>query len=108
MAKQKIEELEFETTSRYVAYDAKSGEILYIHECIKQKGTYEAVADPDENEVLEFARSEYDDRNLKVMRAPEDFEMNSDLGYHVDIESGKLEKSYSPAMKFRDFLKQAE
>jgi len=108
MTKKNIEELEFETTSCYIAYDSQSGEILYIHECMKQKGTYETEADPEEEAVLEFARAEYDDRKLKVMRAPEGFEMNPELEYHVDIGSGKLENAYSPAMKFRDFLKQAE
>jgi len=108
MADRKIEELEFETTSCFIAYDADSGEIVYIQESMKQKGTYETETDTEEDEVLKFARAEYDGRNLKVMRAPEDFEMNPELKYHVDVGSGKLENAYSPAMKFRDFLKQAE
>jgi hypothetical protein len=108
MTKQKIEELEFETTSCYIAYDAQSGEILYMHECMKQKGSYDSEADPEEETVLELARAEYDGRNLKVMRAPEGFEMKPELKYHVDVGSGKLENAYSPVMKFRDFLKQAE
>lgn len=108
MTKQKIGELEFETTDRFIAYDSESGEILYVHECMKQKGLYEAEPDPEEETVLELARAEYKGKSLKVMRAPEGCEMNPELKYHVDLHSGKLKNAYSPAMKFRDFLKQAE
>ncbi len=108
MTKKTIGELEFETTSCYVAYDAQSGEILYIHECMKQKGSYEAEDDPDEDAVLQLASAEYGGRGLKVMRLPEGFELKPESTYHVDPSSGKLEESYSPDVKFRDFIKNAE
>ncbi|GJM15041.1 MAG: hypothetical protein DHS20C13_03680 [Thermodesulfobacteriota bacterium] len=108
MTKANIEELEFETTSCFMAYDAKSGEVLYIHECMKQKGPYEPEADPNEDTVLQMVREDYGNRNLKVMKLPEDFELKSESTYHVDPSSGELEESYSPTVKFRDFIKQAE
>ncbi len=108
MTKKTIGELEFETTSCFVAYDAESGEILYVHEFMKQKGSYETEAEPDEDAVLQLASAEYGGRGLKVMRLQEDFELKPDVTYHVDPGSGKLEESYSPAVKFRDFIKQAD
>ena len=108
MTKQTMQELEFETTSCYIAYDSESGEILYIHESMKQKGDYETDADPNEEAVIQLARQDYDDRNLKVMKLPEGFEMKAESTYHIDIGSGSLEESYSPRAKFRDFLKQAD
>ncbi len=107
MTEQKFEEIEFETTSCFIAYDAQSGEVLYIHECMKEKGSYEGESEPDEDIVLQMAQEDYGDRNLKVMKLPEGFEMKPESTYRVDTGSGKLEESYSPAVKFRDFIKQA-
>jgi len=108
MTNQNIEELEFETTSRYIVYDAESGEILYIHECMKQKGTYETEADPGEYEVLRIAMEDFEKRNLKVMKAQDGFEMEPDVTYSVDTYSGELKKSSANTMTFREFLKQPE
>lgn len=108
MTKQSIEELEFETTSCFVAFDAESGEVLYVHECMKQKGRYEAEADPDEEIVLKLARADYDDRKLKVMKLPDGFELKEDMRYSVDTYSGELKESEANTMRFRDFNKLKE
>jgi len=108
MTQLNIEELKFETTSCFIAYDAESGEVLYIHECMKQKGSYETEADPDEDTVFQIARVDYDDRGLKVMKLPEGFELKPESKYRVDPASGEIEESYSPTVKFRDFIKQKQ
>lgn len=102
-----IEKLEFETTSCFIAYETESGEVLYIHECMKQKGSYEGESDPDEDMVLNMAKEDYGNRNLKVMKLPEGFELNPESTYHVNTGSGELEESYNSAPKFRDVIKQA-
>ena len=106
MTKQKIDELEFEMTSCFIAYDTETGEILYIHECLKQKDAYVTQNDPDEDTVLQMARAEFDDRSLNVMKMPEDFEIRNDKIYSVDKYSGELVESDENTMKFRDFYKQ--
>lgn len=105
MTTQKIEELEFEMTSCFIAYDNETGEILYIHECLKQKGAYIAENDPDQDTVLQMARAEFEDKNLNVMKLPEGFELQNDKVYSVEKYSGELMESDESSMKFRDFFK---
>ncbi|MGB2693456.1 MAG: hypothetical protein WBC96_13265, partial [Thermodesulfobacteriota bacterium] len=64
MTKSNTEELEFESTSCFIAYDAQNGDVLYIHECMKQKGSYEGESDPDEDMILQMARGDYGDRGI--------------------------------------------
>lgn len=108
MTKKNIEELEFETTSCYIAYDEQSGEILHIHECMKQKGTYEAEADPDEDMVFQMTTANYGGRNLKVMKLTEGLEMNLDVEYSIDTYSGELKESSGSVMTFSNFIKEAD
>ena len=108
MKRLSIEELEFETTSRFVVYDTEDGKVLYIHECMKQKGTYEAEADPDEEKVLKLARADYDGGKLKVIKLPDGFELKEDTRYSVDTYSGELKESAADSMRFRDFNKLKE
>ena len=108
MTEKTVRELEFETTIRFIVYDADSGEILYIHETIREPGSYDGEKDPEEDTVLEMAREVYDSRNLKVMRVPERFEMKPDVTYSIDTYSRELKQSSGAVMTFREFIKQPE
>ena len=108
MTEKTIRELQFETTSRFIVYDADSGEMLYVHETMREPGSYDGEKDPEEDTVLEMAREIYDSRNLKVMRAPHGIEMKPDMTYSIDTYSRELKQSSGAVMTFREFIKQPE
>jgi len=108
MTEKSIQEIELETTNRYIVYDADSGDMLYTHETMREPGSYYGEQDPEEDAVVEMARTEYDERNLKVMKAPQGFEMKPDVTYSIDTYSGEIKESTSAAMTFREFIKQPD
>lgn len=107
MTRSNIQELVVETSGCYVAYDADSGDILYIHEIMGELGT---CSDSDEHvnceAVRQLACRDFEKRSIKVIELAHGFELKQEAQYWVDPYTREIIELSVKEQTFRNFLRE--
>ena len=109
MTESKTRELEFETVTRFVAYDAHSGEVLSVHEVMSESGYYETSDCDTECEAIRYlVGRDFEKRSIKVKEMPKDTQLKQDVSYWVDPHCEEIKELSAPVKRFRDFITEEE
>ncbi len=109
MTKSEIRDLVLETTSCFIAYDADSGDVLYIHESMSEPGPYETAGGVIDSEAIrQIASRDFEKRSIHVIEMPKGFEWKQGASYWVDPYCGELKELSAPVKTFREHLRQAD
>jgi hypothetical protein len=101
-----VAETELQTTDCFVAYDANSGEVVYVHEVKREPGAKpEAESPANTNAIRHMVAREFAGRRLEVIEAPKGFQRRTGVSYRVDPASKTIEPLEGFA-SFRDFVGQ--
>ena len=81
-------DLEIESTTIHVVYNAKTGAIAHVHRIVMHRGATPVSREEEEARALEMAsRFGHSQKNLRVVRA-EKFDRSQPL--RVDIKTGRI------------------
>ena len=109
MTRSNTKELELHTTSCFVAYDADSGDILYVHEVISEGRSYDdkkpSVCTED---ICQMASRDFEKRSIKAIELPQGVELRQEASYWVDPCSREIKELSMKETTFKDFLREAE
>lgn len=106
MSSSDTRELELESTGRYVAFDASTGEVLLVRETLSERGSCGSTAEArDIESVRQAARDVFAERNVKAVRLPQNFVWNPEATYRMDPASEELRELPPGQLTFREFVR---
>ncbi|WP_020529827.1 hypothetical protein [Flexithrix dorotheae] len=100
--------LELNTINYFIAFDAKSGEILHIHETMEEQGNYQNDKNVlmNEEKLKTLTSHDFEKRSVAVIKLPPNFQLKPEKKYWVDPISCELNELSTPTeLKFRDVLR---
>ena len=106
MSKSRKADLELHLKRSIVAYDARTGDVLHVHEFLSESDPCgEQVWDAEA--VRQMAARDFESRDVKVIEVPRGLGGREDSSYRVDLKSGTLLEVERPKQRFRDFVREA-
>ena len=102
MQRCKADSVSFSTMRCAIAYDSRTGDVLYVHEFMSEPSC--AQETPwDAEAVRHAAARDFGARPLEVMSVPRGMEPKDGYMYRVDVKSKTLAQVERPQRRFRDF-----
>ncbi len=107
MSKPRRTDLELHLKRSFVAYDARTGDVLHTHEFVSESDPCGGAENAwDAEAVRQMAARDFESRDVKVIDVPRGMGGREESLYRVDLKTGTLIEVERPRQRFRDFGKE--
>jgi hypothetical protein len=107
MSKPRETALELHLKRSFLAYDARTGDVLHTHEFLSESDPCGGAEDAwDAEAVRQMAARDFEARDVRVIPVPRGMGGREESSYRVDLKTGTLVEVERPRQRFRDFVRE--